>query len=103
MSTHREHHDDRNQLRYHDGEAAPDPPRRELARMGVARQVKQQRRGYAAAVLRSLAAPIGDDPPPTFMPRCAAASHPWVYTRPRPRCLSSAEIADVGPSNCLDR
>jgi hypothetical protein len=33
----------------------PTPSRRELARISVARQVKQQRRGYAPAVLRTLA------------------------------------------------
>ena len=33
----------------------PTPPRRKSARISVARQVKQQRRGYAAAVLRSVA------------------------------------------------
>jgi hypothetical protein len=31
------------------------PPGRKPARIGVARQVRQQRRGYATAVLRSLA------------------------------------------------
>jgi hypothetical protein len=33
----------------------PTPPRPKPARISVARQVKQQRRGYAAAVLRTLA------------------------------------------------
>ena len=33
----------------------PIPPRPKPARISVARQVKQQRRGYAAAVLRTLA------------------------------------------------
>ena len=33
----------------------PTPPRRQLARISVARQVRQQRRGYATAVLRTLA------------------------------------------------
>jgi hypothetical protein len=33
----------------------PSPPRPRLARVSVARQVKQQRRGYATAVLRTLA------------------------------------------------
>ena len=33
----------------------PTPPRRKPARIGVARQVRQQRRGYATAVLRTLA------------------------------------------------
>ena len=33
----------------------PTPPRRKPARISVARQVRQQRRGYAIAVLRSLA------------------------------------------------
>jgi hypothetical protein len=33
----------------------PSPPRPKPARISVARQVKQQRRGYAAAVLRTLA------------------------------------------------
>jgi hypothetical protein len=33
----------------------PTPPRCKSARISVARQVKQQRRGYAAAVLRSMA------------------------------------------------
>ena len=33
----------------------PTPPRPKPARISVARQVKQQRRGYATAVLRTLA------------------------------------------------
>ena len=37
------------------GVPRPTPPRRKPARIGVARQVRQQRRGYATAVLRSLA------------------------------------------------
>ena len=37
------------------GVPRPTPPRQTAARMSVARQVRQQRRGYAAAVLRSLA------------------------------------------------
>jgi hypothetical protein len=33
----------------------PTPPRRKPARISVARQVRQQRRGYATAVLRTVA------------------------------------------------
>ena len=56
--THREHHDDRHHVHYDDdaaARAAPDPAAVETRRISVARQVKQQRRGYAAAVLRTLA------------------------------------------------
>jgi hypothetical protein len=37
------------------GVPRPTPPRRKPARISVSRQVRQQRRGYATAVLRSLA------------------------------------------------
>ena len=55
--TYRERHHDRHHVHYDDAgdPAAPDPPRPKPARISVARQVKQQRRGYAAAVLRTLA------------------------------------------------
>jgi hypothetical protein len=55
--THREHHDDRHHG--HDDDACPATPDPRCppkpARISVARQVKQQRRGYATAVLRTLA------------------------------------------------
>ncbi len=55
--TYREHHHDRHHVHYDDagGAAAPTPPRPKPARISVARQVRQQRRGYATAVLRTLA------------------------------------------------
>jgi hypothetical protein len=55
----------------------PTPRRPKPARISVARQVQQQRRGYATAVLRTLARTHRDDPPPRFTPRCAAAWRPW--------------------------
>jgi hypothetical protein len=38
-----------------DAVSRPTPPRRKAAGISVARQVRQQRRGYAIAVLRTLA------------------------------------------------
>ena len=60
--THGEHHDDRHHVHVHpdadadaDAQAAANPAAPEPARISVERQVKQQRRGYATAVLRTLA------------------------------------------------
>ena len=54
----------------------PTPPRPKPARISVARQVKQQRRGYATAVLRTLAR--------THQGRPATQIHATLRSSPTP-------------------
>ena len=82
----------------------PIPARSRAAGISVARQVQQQRRGYAAAVLAPWPALIGDDPPPRSTPRCAAASSRWVCAWPLPHCVNSPSTSRrAARSNCPDR
>jgi hypothetical protein len=82
----------------------PSPPRLKPARISVARQVRQQRRGYATAVLRTLARAHRGRPVTQIHATLRSSLAP-LGVRLNPATLRelAADIAAGRPVSCLDQ